>query len=184
MLRRHAISPKNRDIYHVERVMGTAVSFDIRHAPYQAETSRVLRRVTAWLHRIDAIFSTLRADSELSRLQRGELEPAERSPEMVEVLDLAAECQVRTGGAYDLYWRPDKAPDPTGVVKGWAVDRASLILATSGAPHHFVRAAGHVRLSGRPAPDRVWTTGIAHPHRPGFLIAAVNVTDVGMTTCD
>jgi FAD:protein FMN transferase len=164
--------------------MGTAVSFDIRDAPYQGEASRVLHRATAWLHRIDAIFSTFRADSELSRLQRGELGPAERSPEMVEVLGLASECQERTQGTYRLCWRRDGVPDPTGIVKGWAVDRASLILATSGVPDHLVSSAGHIRLSGHPEPDRVWTTGIAHPHQLGLLVAAVNVTDIGMATWD
>jgi FAD:protein FMN transferase len=171
-----------RDICHVEHVMGTAVSFDIRDAPYQGESTRVLHRATAWLHRIDAIFSTFRADSELSRLQRGELGPAERSPEMVEVFNLAAECQVRTGGAYDLYWRPDKAPDPTGVVKGWAANWAGLLLVAAGLGNHSINAAGDVRLSGHPRPGMDWSIGVSHPLRPGMLVAVVEASDAGVAT--
>jgi hypothetical protein len=60
---------------HVEPVMGTVVSLDVRGAPDRA-VQAAFDRVMAWLRDVDRRFSTYRADSEISRLDRGELSPA------------------------------------------------------------------------------------------------------------
>ncbi|HEY8983099.1 MAG TPA: FAD:protein FMN transferase, partial [Streptomyces sp.] len=50
--------------------MGTVFSFDVRGGnPTQVRTA--LTEAVASLHRADAIFSTYREDSEISRLTRG-----------------------------------------------------------------------------------------------------------------
>lgn len=176
------IAPPSGQLRLVEPVMGTAVSFDIRGVEDRSGAQAALDRARRWLHHVDATFSTFKADSELCRVQRGEIPAGRWSAEMDEVLGLAAECEERTDGAYRLRWRPDGAADPTGIVKGWAADRASLILTAGGAGSHSVNAAGDIRLSGRPAPGRDWSVGIAHPHRSGLLVAAVEATDVGVAT--
>ena len=43
--------------------------------------------------------------------------------------EIADAVEVLSGGAFDIRGhRADGAPDPTGVVKGWSVDRAAAIL--------------------------------------------------------
>jgi thiamine biosynthesis lipoprotein len=162
--------------------MGTAVSFDIRGVQDQTSATSALDRAVRWLHHVDETFSTFKSDSELMRVQRGDIRRDCWSVEMSEVIELAADVEEQTHGAYQLRWRPDGAPDPTGVVKGWAADRASLILTAGGARAHAVNAAGDVRLAGRPGPHRVWSTGIAHPHRAGVLVAVVDGTDIGIAS--
>jgi FAD:protein FMN transferase len=162
--------------------MGTAVSFDIRDVQDRVAAKEALDRAVRWLHQVDGTFSTFKPDSELMKLQRGDVRWGHWSPEMGDVLGLAVDVEERTGGAYQLRWRPDRTPDPTGIVKGWAADRASLILTAGGARSHSVNAAGDVRLAGRLGPDRVWAIGIAHPHRGGSLIAVVEGTDIGIAT--
>jgi thiamine biosynthesis lipoprotein len=55
---------------HVEHVMGTVVTFDVRggHPPAEAVETAI-----AWLHDVEAEFSTYRPDSAVSRFDRGEL---------------------------------------------------------------------------------------------------------------
>ncbi|MDE3133327.1 MAG: FAD:protein FMN transferase, partial [Acidobacteriota bacterium] len=69
---------------HVEDVMGMPWMFDICDAGAGVET---LRSLIGWLHWVDASFSTYRADSEISRLNRGELTRAQLHEDVRAVLD-------------------------------------------------------------------------------------------------
>jgi thiamine biosynthesis lipoprotein len=95
--------------------------------------------------------------------------------EVIEVLTLARGLQRATGGAFDPGWQGGR-PDPTGLVKGWAAERASLALCAAGLGDHLVNAAGDVRTRGR------WAIGIAHPLRPGLLVAVVDGHDLAVAT--
>ena len=76
---------------------------------------------------MDSIFSTYRDDSDLMRLRREEVEVAQCSPLVEEALRIGQEAEVLTRGAFTTLLPTgdgDLAFDPTGLVKGWAVDRA------------------------------------------------------------
>ena len=53
-------------LLRVEHIWGTAITLDIRDAPEAATADDVF----AWFRRVDSLFSTWRADSEISRLGR------------------------------------------------------------------------------------------------------------------
>src|SRR3954468_13777745 len=57
-----------RDV-HVEPVMGTVVSLDIRGVS-EPVAQAASARLMAWLHDVDRRFSTYRDDSEISRIDR------------------------------------------------------------------------------------------------------------------
>ena len=79
-------------------------------------------RVFAWLRWVDATFSTYRPDSEISRLDRGEL----GDPHPLGARRCSTRCErlrVETGGLFDV--RAGGRLDPSGYVKGWAVERAA-----------------------------------------------------------
>ncbi|MDQ1542251.1 MAG: FAD:protein transferase, partial [Actinomycetota bacterium] len=108
--------------------MGTVVSFDLRIAD---ESQRPAMRAAiapavSWLHRVDEVFSTYRADSQISRLGRGELRLADCDPDVAEVLDLCAVIGRETNGFFSSTYAGQL--DPTGLVKGWAIQRASELL--------------------------------------------------------
>jgi thiamine biosynthesis lipoprotein len=156
---------------HVEEVMGTVVSFDVRGgAPGAVRTA--LEQATAGLHRVDEVFSTYREDSQVSRLARGELTVEECDPEVAEVLALGAEAERLSDGWFSTRFQGEV--DPTGIVKGWAVERAARQLAASGADGVSVNGGGDVQMYGVPAPHRPWRVGIADPLRPGGLAAVVS----------
>jgi thiamine biosynthesis lipoprotein len=157
----------------VEQVMGLPVSVHVRR-PGPA-TEGAVAAVFAALREADARFSTYRPDSEISRLNRGELRPADCHPQVREVLELAAVAWRRTGGYFDaMLPGPDGRPtcDPTGLVKGWAVERAAALLAAAGIPEYYLNAGGDMVLA---APDGTppWRVGVEDPAAPDTGLAAV-----------
>jgi thiamine biosynthesis lipoprotein len=150
-------------LHHVEHVMGMAVSIDIREP---APAAGALFDVLQWLHHVDATFSTYRDDSEITRFGRGELRIDELSRDTEEILLRCIELTDVTGGAFDAFAVP--APngtnlDPSGLVKGWSIERAAAILEAAGAMNFCINAGGDICLRGEAAPNEVWQVGIRHP---------------------
>ncbi len=110
----------------------------------------------------DDVFSLWRDDTPLCRLARGEITVDDCPPAVGEVLGECERYRVLTEGAFDAR-RPDGVLDPTGIVKTWAVVRASWRLEALGAPGWLIGASGDVLVAGL-APGMVpWTVGIADP---------------------
>src|SRR5438477_45186 len=92
------------------------------------------RKINAYalpiLRHADGVFSPYRDDSDLSRWERGELALADADAALAEVVALCEEARARTGGWFDPRGLPDPRTgdpryDPSGLVKGWAVQRAA-----------------------------------------------------------
>ena len=131
--------------------------------------------VFAWLRRVDALFSTYRPDSEVSRLARGELALRDADPLVREVLERCEQLRVETGGFFDA--RAGGRLDPSGFVKGWAVDRAAAQLEARGARRVCVSAGGDLVARGGP-----WRVGVRHPRRRRRLAAVLAVSDAAVAT--
>ena len=156
-----------------ERVMGMPVRMLVRDAVAPA----ALDDAFAWLRWVDATFSTYDPRSEICRIQRGALSPAAAHPLVRAVLDRCTVLRDETGGAFDATAPLGGPPDPTGLVKGWAVDRAARILADAGARDFCLDAAGDVLVRGGP-----WRVGIRHPRRRDRLAAALTLRDGAVAT--
>jgi thiamine biosynthesis lipoprotein len=137
--------------------------------PVRVEGDIDAARVFAWLRWVDATFSTYRADSEIARLDRGELD--DPHPAVREVLARCEELRVETGGYFDA--RAGGRLDPSGYVKGWAVQRA----ASFGRGRFLIDAGGDVVLRGGP-----WRVGIRHPRRRRKVAAVIEVSDAAVAT--
>ncbi|MEV8594172.1 FAD:protein FMN transferase [Streptomyces sp. NPDC052012] len=151
--------------------MGTVFSFDVRGGEPDAVRT-ALEEAVAGLHRADEVFSTYREDSQVSRLARGELTVGECDPEVAEVLELADEAERVSDGWFSPRYRGRL--DPTGIVKGWAVERAARLIAAAGPVGVSVNGGGDVQLLGTPGAHRPWRVGVADPLRPGGLAAVVS----------
>ncbi|MEU9737345.1 FAD:protein FMN transferase [Streptomyces sp. NPDC048002] len=158
-------------VRHVEEVMGTVFSFDVRGGDPDAVRA-ALSEAVAGLHRVDEVFSTYRDDSEISRLGRGELTVAECAPEVAAVLELGEEAARLSDGWFSTSY--EGRLDPTGIVKGWAVERAARLLERAGASGVSVNGGGDVQLLGVPGGDRPWRVGVSDPLRPGGLAAVIS----------
>src|SRR5690349_24653267 len=101
---------------HVDRVMGTVVSLDVRDASEPA-VEAAFARLMDWLHYVDRRFSTYRYDSDVSRIDRGELAVEDAGTDVRWILDRCAALRAETGGAFDE--RASGRLDPSAFVKGW-----------------------------------------------------------------
>jgi thiamine biosynthesis lipoprotein len=159
----------------VRHIMGMPIGIDVRE-PAGIDVEPAF----AWLREVDATFSTYRDDSEISRLDRGELMLADCRPEVDAVLTACMALERETGGAFSV--RATGRLDPSGYVKGWAVAVAAERLAAAGARSFCINAGGDVVARGRPAPGRLWRVGIRHPDDTGQLAAVLAVEDLAVAT--
>jgi thiamine biosynthesis lipoprotein len=161
--------------------MGTVVSFDAPDwAGHDAGSGAVLARVVQWLHWVDAMFSPYRDDSDVSRFGRGSLALADCAPELAEVLAACAEVSALSGGYFTT--RPGGRFDPSGYVKGWAIERAAAMLTAAGSAEHSVNGGGDIQCVGARGPGQPWRVGIADPLQPGSLALVVTGQDFAVAT--
>jgi FAD:protein FMN transferase len=164
----------------VEQVMGTAISLLIADELPDDRLARLADDVFDWLREVDARFSTYKPDSEVSRLDRGDL-PADRfSADLRRVLDDCADLWRDTDGYFDVY--ATGRLDPSGYVKGWSVEVASARLAEAGSVNHCLNAGGDVRTRGRPGPGEQWRVGVRHPWEADRLCWVLGGTDLAVAT--
>ncbi len=154
----------------VEQIMGMPISVHVRATePTRPDIEAAAGRVFAHLRKVDSVFSTWRSDSDLLRLQHGEIGVDEAHPWLAEVTELCLEAEERTGGLFRA-WRSRAGSrpvfDPTGLVKGWAVAGAAAHLETVPDVAWCIGAGGDlVTGTGRGLHDvaPVWRIGLEDP---------------------
>ncbi len=132
----------------MEMVMGLPVSVTVRGPEARRDRAeQVVAALYADLRHADRVFSTYRPDSEISLMRSGALPRELASPEVREVLDLCAQARTLTGGLFDAELpQPGgrRLLDPSGLVKGWAVERAARALDRLDGHDWLVNAGGDV----------------------------------------
>jgi FAD:protein FMN transferase len=151
----------------VEHVMGIPVGIDVR----DAIDPGAIEAAFDHLRWVDATFSTYRPDSAVN----GELTPEARA-----VLDRCEQLRRRTGGWFDV--RATGRLDPSGFVKGWALEGAAAILLAAGARNMCLHAGGDVLVRGERAPGEPWRVGIQHPSRRDRVAAVLAAHDLAVAT--
>lgn len=143
------------------------------------------------LRRIEQIYSPFLPDSPVSRVRDGRLrlEDLDRQPDLSalevaefrEILAVCAYMRRETEGAFDA-WSVGDPPmfDPSGVVKGWATERASALLAELGLTTHMLNGGGDVRV--RDSEQMTWFVGVTHPDQPKSVIARIAIREGGVAT--
>ena len=161
--------PTALPVTHAEPCMGTVFSFRIAAPGVDPPT---LAAVLSWLHAMDSMFSTYRPDSEISRINAGTLRLPDAAREVRDVLTACERLRSDTDGYFDA--RPaGTLLDPSGYVKGWAVQHAADTLARAGSVNHCINGGGDVACAGRPTPGRGWRVGIADAFRRDALLTTV-----------
>ncbi len=161
----------------VEQVMGMGVVVDVRDA---AVEEAAVDEVFDWLRFVDDTFSTYKPESEISRIGRGELSQEDAHPQVGDVLERCEQLREDTHGYFDS--EAGGSLDPSGLVKGWAVDRAAEILEDAGARNFAIYAGGDIVVRGRPSTGDRWHVGIRHPHRAHRVAAVVEADDLAIAT--
>lgn len=155
-------------LHRVVHAMGTVFSCTVRDAPTPA-LHAALDAAEALLHHIDAVFSPYRADSAVSAVRAGAPVPAAWQAEADEVHALCEAAHRDTGGRFSAWYAGEY--DPSGLVKGWAVERAARLLLDAGAEHVCLNGGGDIQVHGGP-----WRLGVAHPLLADSYAAVVEST--------
>lgn len=170
----------------VVQVMGLPVSVHLRGPEVHTDAvAERVERVFAELRGTDAVFSTYRPESVLGRLGGALPDPATTDPVVREVVELCEEARARTDGWFDARHLPlpdgGLGFDPSGLVKGWAVERAARHLTDLSGHDLCLNAGGDVLL--RTAPGRpAWRVGIEDPEHPERMLDVVERTHGAVAT--
>jgi FAD:protein FMN transferase len=170
----------------VAHVMGMPVSLALRGAHADGpRADAAWNAALAVLAEVDAVFSTYRPDSVVSRLGRGELDPADCPSVVGEVLAIGERARRDSGGAFAVRRRgPDGAEvlDPSGVVKGWAAERAAVALRALPDTDFCLSLGGDLVCRTLDAGTPPWRIGIEDPADPRRLVAVVPVSTGAVAT--
>ena len=172
---------------HSRALMGTVASIALpERAVRQDVVEAAVEAAFARLHQIDARFSPYLADSEISRIGRGELEVGAAHPEVAAVLQACEALRVESGGRFSAWgFRADGRLDPSGYVKGWAIDEAATLLRAGGVTEFVVSIGGDLYAAGVPdttTAARGWGVGIVDPANSAAIVAPLTVRDRAVAT--
>jgi thiamine biosynthesis lipoprotein len=153
-------------------IMGTGITLDIPNA----KDDVIFESVFKLLEDIDRRFSTYKKDSEVSRFARGELKQRRLSRDLKKVIKSGKSAQAATDGAFSLY--AGDIFDPSGYVKGWAIERASRIIEKKGYKTYCLSAGGDMKAVG----DKTWRIGVQNPVHKNKIIATIEARDLAVAT--
>ncbi len=136
--------------------------------------------VASWLETVDRRFSPYRDTSEVSRLNSGELGLDAISDDFAWVLETCEQTRVETDGYFNAM--RDGRLDPSGLVKGWAVERCGTLLGERGLTNYFVDAGGDVQAIGQNSHGQPWRVGIRNPFQRDELVKVLAISGRGVAT--
>jgi thiamine biosynthesis lipoprotein len=166
--------------------MGMPISVALRGRHTDDDrAARAWARAITVLTAADRMFSTYRADSVVSRLNRGDLDLPECPAEVHEVLRLGDLAREESRGAFNIRRRDSGGRlvlDPSGVVKGWAIERAARELDALPATDFCLSGGGDMVCRTKVATMPAWRIGIEDPADPRRIIATVPIRNGAVAT--
>ena len=157
--------------------MGMPITMIVVDANKQA----VVDDVFAFFKAVDDRFSTYRGESEISRFNRGELREAELTSDMREVFALARQTEKESHGYFNMK-RRDGTFDPSGIVKGWAIKRASELFKKADTKDFLIDAGGDVQAQGVSQDGSPWRIGIRSPFQLTEIVKVLEPGQFGVAT--
>ena len=157
-------------------IMGMPVTLEITGQSEQAPFDEVF----GYFRSVDERFSPYKKDSELSELNRG-LDESRWSQDMREVMRLCEDTKKSSGGYFDIK-SPDGTIDTSGLVKGWAIDKAAKLLKSRGLDDFYIEAGGDIQAEGKNAEGEPWLVGIRNPFDINEIVKVIRVSGQGVAT--
>lgn len=129
---------------------------------------------------VDKLFSTYKKESEISRLNAGQLTKKQLSPDVRQMLQLAEDTRQETNGYFNI--QHNGIIDPSGIVKGWAIYNAANLLQGHGFRNYYVDAGGDIQVSGFNEKGALWSVGIRNPFHQDEIVKVVRLDNRGIAT--
>jgi thiamine biosynthesis lipoprotein len=168
---------------HSVQVTGTTFSFCLAAPPGMSRRTigEALAAAVAELRAVDTAFSPFRQRSLVSAVRRGELSPETYPPPLTDIVTRCAAMRAATDGWFDA-WAAPGGFDPSGLVKGWAIDRAAVLLRAAGIDDYAITAGGDWLVRGTGPRGGAWRVGVADPDNPLRILATIELTDGAVAT--
>ncbi|MCL5048821.1 MAG: FAD:protein FMN transferase [Firmicutes bacterium] len=159
-----------------EEAMGTVFSFHIIPGKIAIrDITHALDEAKKTLHLHDEIFSTYKPESPISQIQKGTFYSRDVSKsttdDIEEVITLCRKAKDLTKGWFDP-WHGPVGFDPTGLVKGWSIQKVARLIFSYGPDAVSVNGGGDVYcLAGDP--EYKWRFAVAHPWKKDAVAGIV-----------
>ncbi len=157
-------------------LMGMPITLEIIDPHVTAKTFDL---VYTYFKKVDDRYSTYKDTSEISRINRG-LDKRLWSREMKQVMALCEQTKQETDGYFDINHKDYL--DPSGLVKGWAINKAADLLRQKGFQNFYVDAGGDIQACGHNDKGKPWRVGLRNPFNRREIIKTVAVTNKGVAT--
>ena len=158
-------------------IWGTVISISIPKRDFREnEFNEACKEATTYYQDIDRIFSTFKADSEISKIRNETLVVADACPEVKIVWNKCLELRDITKRAFDP-WAVEGGFDPSGYVKGWAAQESLKFFASRGFNRIQINAGGDIVLRGGYEENRPWVVGIRHPDNAEQIAKSYEIFD-------
>lgn len=158
--------------------MGMTVTVEVVD---KSVTTESIEKVFSYFTYVDETFSTYKDTSEISKINRGELQESDWSDDMKEVFALSRQTKEESHGYFDIK-RADGYIDPSGLVKGWAIRNAAHILDREGYANFYVDVGGDMEVRGLNSEGKFWNVGIKNPFNETEIVKVVYLSNKGMAT--
>ncbi len=158
-------------------LMGMPVSVEVVDP---SATKQHIEEVYAYFRYVDEKFSTYKDTSEITLINEKKLTLAQASKDMKAVFALSEKTREETYGYFDILHSGKY--DPSGLVKGWAINNAAKLLRKRGMKNFYVEAGGDIQVSGKNAEGKPWQIGIRSPFDFHEIVKVVSLTDAGIAT--
>ena len=132
-----------------------------------------------YFKQVDARYSTYKKDSEISKINAG-LPKSKWSAEMRKVIKLCEQTREETKGFFNI--NHNGQIDPSGLVKGWAIENAANILRKKKVKNFYIEAGGDIQASGTDKSGKPWKVGIRNPFNSQEIIKTLAISPEGVAT--
>ncbi len=137
------------------------------------------KAVFNYFRAVDHRYSTYKPASEISRINTGQLGAA-WSDEMAHVLELCEETKRDTNGYFDI--RRGNTLDPSGLVKGWSISNAAVLLRKRGHRSFYIEAGGDIQTEGKNEDGEPWRVGIRNPFQIDEVVKIIQLSGSAVAT--
>lgn len=144
-----------------------------------SKSAQLFDRAFNYFRTVDQQFSPYIKSSEVSRINRIK-DKGNISKDMRLILKLAEQTRQETNGYFDVW--PGDIFDPSGIVKGWAIQKASDLLIAAGQSDFYVEAGGDIMTGGHNDKNEAWRVGIRNPFNRNETIKIVHLSGEGIAT--
>ena len=159
-------------------IIGTVITIEI--ADDSAREADV-EKIFSYFEDIEKRFSIFDPQSEISLINDGILKQYQYSPEMIEVFALAEKTRMESNGYFNIL-TPAGNYNPSGIVKGWAIRKASKMLLTMGFENFYIDGGGDIQTHGKNKSGIPWSVGIRNPFKQEQIVKVIYPGNRGIAT--